>query len=84
MRGGGESKLLSTIYGAPLGQGKKFIASTKVMRGYLEIEISPRIKERKFREIKFVGFRRLPTHSSTLQEVGIIPTLVYFPFLGWK
>ena len=26
----------------------------------------------------------LPRDSSILQEVGILPTLVYFPFLGWK
>ena len=33
-------------------------------------------------EIKVVGLRRLPTHSFMLQEVGILPTLVYFPLLG--
>ena len=27
---------------------------------------------------------RLPNGSITLQEVGILPTLTYFPFLGWK
>ena len=27
---------------------------------------------------------RLLRVSSTLQKVGILPTLVYFPFLGWK
>ena len=33
-------------------------------------------------EIEVVGFRRLPTSSYTLKEVGILPTLVYFPFFG--
>ena len=27
---------------------------------------------------------RLPNDSITLQEVGILPTLAYFPFLGRK
>ena len=27
---------------------------------------------------------KLPKVSSMLQEVGILPTLAYFPFLGWK
>ena len=34
------------------------------------------------REIEFVGFRRLPTRYFTLQEVGILHILVYFPLLG--
>ena len=51
---------------------------------YQEREISSRIKERKFWEIEVVWFRRLPTRSSTLQEVGILPTLVYFPSLLWE
>ena len=31
------------------------------------------------REVEFFGFRRLPTCYFTLKEVGILPTLVYFP-----
>ena len=58
------------------GQGQEFIASTRGTCGYLEQEISPKIQERKYQEIEVFGFRRLPTRSSTLQEVGILPTLV--------
>ena len=50
--------------------------------GYLERDISPRIQERIFREIEVLGFRRLPTRSYTLQEVGILPTLVLVPIFG--
>ena len=32
--------------------------------------------KKEIQEIEVVGFRRLPTRSSTLQEVGILPTLV--------
>ena len=39
---------------------------------------------RRFREIKDFGLRRLPTHVSTLQEVEILPTLVYFPLWAKK
>ena len=34
------------------------------------------------REIEVVGFRRLSTRYFTLQEVGILHNLVYFPLLG--
>ena len=37
---------------------------------------------KEIREIEVVEFRRLPTSSFTLQEVGILHTLVYFPLLG--
>ena len=37
--------------------------------GYLERRISLNIQERRFWEIKVVGFRRLPTRVSMLQEV---------------
>ena len=33
---------------------------------------------RRFREIKDFGLERLSTRATTLQEVGILPTLVYF------
>ena len=33
-------------------------------------------------EIKDLWLGRLPTYDSTLQEVGILPTLVYFSPLG--
>ena len=62
-----------------VGPRIKFIASTKGMRGYLEQEILSRIQERKFWKIEVVGFMRLPTHSSTLQEVRILPNLVLVP-----
>ena len=58
------------------GQGQKFIASMKGICGYLEREVSSKIQGGKFGEIEVIGFRRLPTHSSTLQEVEILPTLV--------
>ena len=86
--GGNEKSLSFSLrstelsWSVSVGPRKKVITSTRGMRGYLEREISPRIQERKFQEIKVFGFRRLPTRSSTLQEVWILPTLVYFPFLG--
>ena len=46
------------------GQERKFIASTRGTRGYLERGISPKTQEGIFREIKVIGFRRLPTHVS--------------------
>ena len=46
------------------GQERKFIASTRGTRGYLERGISPKIQKRRFREIEDVGFGRLPTHVS--------------------
>ena len=52
-----------------LGQEQKFITSTNDMRGYLEKRISPKIQERRFREIEVFGFRRLPTRVSMLLEV---------------
>ena len=63
-------------------QEQKFIASTRGTCGYLERRISPKIQEGRFREIEVVGFRRLPTHVSTLKEVRIVLTLAYFPSLG--
>ena len=33
-------------------------------------------------EIEIFGLSRLPTRSFTLQEVGILHTLAYFPFLA--
>ena len=37
---------------------------------------------RRFWEIKDFGLGRLPTCDTTLQEVGILPTLVYFHHKG--
>ena len=42
-------------------QERKFIASTRGMRGYLEKGISSKNQEGRYREIEVVGFRRLPT-----------------------
>ena len=50
--------------------------------GYLERRISSKIRERRIQEIKVFGFRKLPTHVSTLQEGGNSSYLVYFPSLG--
>ena len=38
------------------------------MCGYLEIRILLKIQERRFHEIEVIGFRRLPTRISTLQQ----------------
>ena len=48
-----------------LGQERKFITSTRGMRGYQKIHISPKFQEGRFREIEVVGFRRLPTRVSS-------------------
>ena len=37
---------------------------------------------KEIQEIKVFGLRRHPNRSSKLQEVGFLPTLAYFPFLG--
>ena len=39
--------------------------------------VSPKIQRRRFHEIKDFELERLPTHAITLQEVEILPTLVY-------
>ena len=36
----------------------------------------------RFGKIKDFGLGRLPTHSTMLQEVGVLPTLDYFHFKG--
>ena len=46
------------------GQERKFIASTRGTRGYLERGISPKNQEGRFPEIEVVRSRRLPTHVS--------------------
>ena len=38
----------------------------------------------RFQEIKDFRLRRLPNRATTLQEVGVLSTLVYFAFLGMK
>ena len=45
-------------------------------------EVSPKIQRRRFWEIKDFGLGRLPTRATTLQEVGILPILVYFHHKG--
>ena len=59
---------------------------TKVHRIYERYALVPRIRDfskdpRKEMEIEVIGFRKLPTRSFTLQEVGILPTLVLVPTL---
>ena len=41
----------------------------------------PKIQEGRFREIKVVGFKRLPTHVSRSKRYVILPTLAHFPSL---
>ena len=66
-------ELPSKVYRVPLvyfRRAKNKISSyRRGTCGYLKRRISSKIKERRFREIEVVGFRRLPTHVSTLQEV---------------
>ena len=52
------------------------------MRGCLKHGISLRIQAKRFREIKVVGFRRLPTRVSTLQEIGDSSYLGLFSIFG--
>ena len=51
-------------------------------RAYLERRISSKIQEGRFREIEVVGFRRLPTSVSTLQEVRDFSYLVLLSISG--
>ena len=60
----------------------KFIYSTRATRGYQKHGIFTKIRRRRFREIKDFGIERLPTCAITLQEVGILPTLVLVPIFG--
>ena len=82
-----ESKLLSSILGVPpvgIRQAKSESSSTR--RGLHVCKnrrrISPKIQMRGFQEIKDFGLGRLPTHAITLQEVGILPILVYSSLFG--
>ena len=50
-------------------QEQKFIVSMRGTCGYPERKISSKIQEGRFWEIEVVGFRRLPTRVSMLQEV---------------
>ena len=47
-------------------QEQNFIVSTRGMHGYLERRISSKIQERRFLEVKVIGFRKLPIYVSTL------------------
>ena len=80
------TKLISSIYRAP--SVGFFWVKEKVHRideGYTWV---PRTRDfiedprKEIRKIEVAGFRRLSTGASTLQEVGIFPTLVYFPCMG--
>ena len=46
------------------GQEQKFISLTRGTHGYLKRGILPKIQEGRFKEIKVVRFRRLPTRVS--------------------
>ena len=61
-------------------QELKFIYSTKATRTYQNGGISLKQEEilGKPKAWAWKVFLRLPTHSSMLQKVGILPTLVYF------
>ena len=77
--------LLSAIYGVLSGQERKFIASMRAICGYKKRGISSRIQKRSSGNQRFRVWEvsmRLPRVSSMLKEVGILPTLVYFPFFG--
>ena len=83
----GESKasfqdLWSSIGQFSSGQERKFIASMRGTYGYLERRISLKIQERKFRDIEFFGFRKLPTRVSMFQEVRDSSYLGLLPIFG--
>ena len=66
----------------PTGQGLKSEYSTRSTCGYRKLQVSPRFAQ-KVREVKSFGFRKCPQDFLeallTLQEVGNLPTRVYFP-----
>ena len=74
--------LRSSVDRILLSQGLKFIASTRATCGYQKGEVSPKIQMRNFQEIEDFGLRRLPTHATMLQDVGILPTMVLVPTFG--
>ena len=66
---------LSMIQGVPsvgILQAKesKFIYSTRATCTYQKGRISSKIQRKRFKEIKDLGLRRLPTRAIMLQEVG--------------
>ena len=63
-------------------QGQMFIALTRAYEWVPRTRDFTEDPRKGIQEIEVVEFRRLPTHSSKLQEVGILPTLVYFTLLG--
>ena len=79
--------LLSTIYRVPLvGIHRAKSESSSIRRGRRvstkKGELSPKIQRRRLREINDFRLGRLPTRATVLQEVGILPTLVYSYFCG--
>ena len=74
--------LQSSIRRFSSGKEQKFIASTRGTRGYLKIGISPKIQEGRFREIKVVGFRRLPNPCITRLKVRDSSYLVLLSTFG--
>ena len=81
-KGGRKStKLLSMIYGASLVYFRRAKDKSSSHRRGVRVSTKKEAFRRRSNigdsgEIKVVGLRRLPTHSSTLQEVGILHTLV--------
>ena len=79
------AKLRSSIHGVLSvgidGVKNESSYSTRATRGYRKHGISPRIQARSPGNQKFRVYEvstRLPKVSFTLQEIGILPTLVYF------
>ena len=61
------------------GQELKSIYATRTTRGYQKQRISPKIQVKSSKIVGF-GSSGLPKASSSLEEVDILLTLVYFLF----
>ena len=66
----------------PLDQELKFVYTKRALRTYKKKRISPKVQKREFGGNQGLQVMRHSQGSNTscmLQEVGILPTLVYFP-----
>ena len=75
-------RLLPQIYGDPLDQELRFVYTMRALRTYKKLWISSKVQKREFGGNQGLHVRRLSQGSNgsyTLQEVWILPTLVYFP-----
>ena len=73
------------VYLKSLSPELKFFTSKRATHRYRKIGISPKILRRRFGELKdfeLGSVLRLPTVSTTFQEVEVFPTLVLFLLLG--